>query len=69
VECYKDPIFGFDVPKSCPEVPEDVLYPARSWHSENDYWTKYKQLASRFISNMKKFKDTPGEVVAAGPKI
>jgi phosphoenolpyruvate carboxykinase (ATP) len=69
VECYKDPIFGFDVPKSCPEVPEDVLYPARSWHNENDYWTKYKQLASRFISNMKKFKDTPGEVVAAGPKI
>jgi phosphoenolpyruvate carboxykinase (ATP) len=63
-------MFGFQVPKTCPNVPEDVLYPARSWQKEDDYWKKYRQLASRFASNMKKFeKDTPPEVIAAGPKL
>ena len=70
VEYYTDPIFGFQVPKECPDVPEDVLYPARSWHQEEEYWKKYRQLASRFISNMKRFEeDTSLEVVSAGPKI
>jgi phosphoenolpyruvate carboxykinase (ATP) len=70
VEYYTDPVFGFQVPKSCPDVPEDVLYPARSWQKEGDYWKKYRQLASRFINNMKKFEgETPQEVIAAGPKI
>lgn len=70
VEYYADPVFGFQVPKACPDVPENVLYPARSWQNEENYWKKYKQLASRFVSNMKKFEgDTPPEVIAAGPKI
>jgi phosphoenolpyruvate carboxykinase (ATP) len=70
VEYYVDPVFGFQVPKTCPNVPEDVLFPARSWQKEGDYWKKYHQLASRFISNMKKFEaDTPQEVIQAGPKI
>ena len=70
VEFYSDPVFGFEVPKTCPEVPEEVMYPARSWHKEEDYWKKYRQLASRFIDNMKKFEaDTPREVIAAGPKL
>jgi phosphoenolpyruvate carboxykinase (ATP) len=70
VEYYTDPVFGFEVPKTCPEVPEEVMYPARSWQKETEYWKKYKQLASRFIDNMKKFETgTPQEVIAAGPKI
>jgi phosphoenolpyruvate carboxykinase (ATP) len=70
VEYYTDPVFGFQVPKTCPDVPEDLLYPARAWQNEEDYWKKYRQLAFRFVSNMKKFEeDTPREVIAAGPKI
>jgi phosphoenolpyruvate carboxykinase (ATP) len=70
VEYYTDPVFGFQVPKTCPGVPEDVLYPARAWQNEDDYWKKYMQLAFRFINNMKKFEeDTPKEVIAGGPKI
>ncbi len=70
VEFYTDPVFGFEVPKTCPDVPEDVMFPSRSWQKETEYWKKYKQLASRFIDNMKKFEmDTPREVMAAGPKI
>jgi phosphoenolpyruvate carboxykinase (ATP) len=70
VEFYTDPVFGFEVPKICPDVPEDVMFPSRSWQKETEYWKKYKELASRFIDNMKKFEmDTPREVIAAGPKI
>jgi phosphoenolpyruvate carboxykinase (ATP) len=69
-EFYLDPVFGYEVPKTCPNVPDDVLYPSRAWHDEGEYWKKYKQLASRFIDNMKKYAaDTPKELVAAGPRI
>jgi phosphoenolpyruvate carboxykinase (ATP) len=68
VDFVKDPIFGFEVPKSCPDVPGDVLDPASSWPSRKAYMDKYTQLAARFIDNFKKFApDTPDPVVAAGP--
>jgi phosphoenolpyruvate carboxykinase (ATP) len=70
VEYYTDPVFGFEVPKSCPEVPDDVLYPATAWPSKELYDTKYRQLAARFIDNFRRFDDhTPLEIVGAGPKI
>jgi phosphoenolpyruvate carboxykinase (ATP) len=70
VEYYVDPIFQFEIPTSCPNVPEDVLYPAKSWTRQEDYWKRYKQLASRFIDNMKKYElDTPLEIIQAGPKL
>jgi phosphoenolpyruvate carboxykinase (ATP) len=70
VDYYSDPIFGFQVPKSCPNVPENVLYPAESWPSEEQYNEKYRQLAARFIENFKKFKeDATAEVYNAGPRI
>ncbi|MGD8586021.1 MAG: phosphoenolpyruvate carboxykinase (ATP) [Chloroflexota bacterium] len=70
VEYYEDPVFGFHVPKSCPDVPADVLYPAESWPSKSEYDSKYRQLAARFVNNFKKFADAcPPEVCAAGPEI
>jgi phosphoenolpyruvate carboxykinase (ATP) len=69
VEYYVDPVFGFEVPKSCPGVPEEVMVPSRSWQDEDEYWKKYKQLASRFVDNMKKFEpDLSKGVIEAGPK-
>ncbi len=70
VEYYEDPVFGFQVPKTCPGVPEGVLYPAKSWASEAEYHRKYAQLAARFIDNFKKFApDCPPEVLTGGPRI
>lgn len=70
VEYYTDPIFLYQIPKTCPNVPDEVLYPAQAWTKPDDYWKRYKQLASRFIDNMKKFEaDTPRIIVEAGPKI
>jgi len=69
VKYRKDKLFGFDVPLSCPDVPADVLDPAESWGSKDEYWKKYDALAARYIENFKLFADgCSPEVVAAGPK-
>jgi phosphoenolpyruvate carboxykinase (ATP) len=70
VEYSTDPIFGFLVPQTCPGVPEAVLKPASSWPSNETYMQKYRELASRFIDNFKKFeRETPAEVRNSGPRI
>lgn len=70
VEFYTDPIFGFEVPKSCPNVPDSVLIPGESWPSKKEYDDKYRQLAARFIDNFKKYAPKCSqEVKEAGPKL
>ncbi len=69
VEYRKDKLFGFEVPMTCPGVPEDVLDPANTWGSKDDYWKTYDGLAARYIENFKLYEDgCSQEVVAAGPK-
>ena len=70
VSYYTDPVFGFAVPEHCPDVPDEVLYPARAWADTNAYWDTYRQLAARFIGNFRKFAhDCPPELVQAGPTL
>jgi phosphoenolpyruvate carboxykinase (ATP) len=70
VEFYTDPVFGFQVPKHCPGIPDSVLFPASSWPSEDAYMKRYTSLAARFIDNFKKYADScPVEVVNSGPQI
>lgn len=70
VEYTTDPIFGFQVPKSCPNVPEDVLDPAYSWPSYESYMKRYRSIAVRFIDNFKKYADgASAYVMEAGPKL
>ena len=69
VEYRKDKLFGFDVPTACPEVPPEVLDPANTWGSKDEYWRKYDALAARYIENFKLFASgCPDEVRNAGPK-
>ncbi|MGA9365580.1 MAG: phosphoenolpyruvate carboxykinase (ATP) [Bacteroidota bacterium] len=70
VKYSRDPIFGFGIPETCDEIPASVLNPASSWPSKETYMQKYKQLASRFIENFKRFEERcPPETIAAGPKL
>jgi phosphoenolpyruvate carboxykinase (ATP) len=70
VEYFTDPVFYFQVPVTCPEVPEGVLNPASSWSSQEAYMKRYRSLASRFIDNFKKFDDQASdEIKSSGPKI
>lgn len=70
VEYREDPVFGFQVPVHCPGVPDEVLQPSNSWPREEKYWKRYRQLASRFADNFRKFAaQCPPEVREAGPRL
>jgi len=69
VKYRKDKLFNFEVPNSCPDVPEDVLEPSSSWGNKDEYWKKYDALVARFNENFKLFeKGCSKEVISAGPK-
>ena len=69
VKYRKDKLFGYEVPTSCPDVPQDVLDPSNGWGDKKEYWKKYDALAARFIENFKLFSEgCSAEVLAAGPK-
>ncbi len=69
VQYRKDKLFGYEVPLTCPDVPEDVLDPSAAWGNKDDYWKKYDALAARFTENFKLFADgCSKEVIDAGPK-
>ncbi len=69
VEYHKDPVFGFDVPKSCEGVPSDILDPANTWPSRDEYFKKYDALAARFIENFKLMSaECPPHIVESGPR-
>jgi phosphoenolpyruvate carboxykinase (ATP) len=65
-----DPIFGFEVPQRCPDVPDDVLNPRATWADADAYDVQVRKLAGLFAENFESFADrATEEVVAAGPKI
>jgi phosphoenolpyruvate carboxykinase (ATP) len=64
-----DPVFGFEVPTECEGIPAQILNPASTWPSQQDYDRKYQALAARFIENFKLMTEgCPEDVVKAGPK-
>ena len=69
VEYKKDPVFGFDVPVQCEGVPSQILDPANTWPSREEYFRKYDALAARFIENFKlMMAECPEHILEAGPK-
>jgi len=69
VKFRKDKVFNFDIPRTCPNVPDDVLDPSNAWGNKKEYWMKYDALASRYIENFKVFiEGCPEDIVNAGPK-
>lgn len=65
-----DPIFGFDVPTSCPNVPSDILHPRNTWTNKDAYDRQSADLAKRFNSNFEQFADKASpEILSAAPKV
>jgi phosphoenolpyruvate carboxykinase (ATP) len=70
VETFTDPIFGLDIPVSCPGVPDDVLNPRNTWKRPEDYDKKARELAGLFIENFKEYENfVSKEVKNSGPKM
>jgi phosphoenolpyruvate carboxykinase (ATP) len=66
----QDPIFGFDVPMECEDVPSRILDPANTWPNREEYHRKYAALAARFIENFKLMQDgCPKGLAESGPKL
>ena len=70
VQLKTDPIFGLQVPVSCPNVPDEVLDPRGTWKNPKAYDEKARELAEQFIENFKEYEESVGpEIIAAGPQI
>ena len=68
VEYTLDPIFNVYVPKTCPNVPDEILDPRNVWKDKAAYEASAKSLAEKFHENFKKYKDMPENIVNAGPR-
>ena len=67
VEFVKEPSFGFYIPTSCPDVPQEVLNPRNVWKDVAAYDQQAAMLAGKFQDNFNRF-DVPDEIRNAGPK-
>lgn len=68
VDYVLDPIFNVYIPKSCPEVPSEILDPRNVWKDPSEYEKAAHTLAEKFRENFKKYDDMPANIVNAGPK-
>jgi phosphoenolpyruvate carboxykinase (ATP) len=70
VECEKDPIFGVDVPTTCPNVPGDVLSPRSTWSDRDAYDEQANKLARMFVENFRLFEnEVSDDVKKAAPRV
>lgn len=68
-ETQPDPIFGVNVPVSCPDVPSEVLQPRNTWSDQEAYDRQAADLARRFNENFKKYEAGVSDAVrAVAPK-
>lgn len=64
------PVFGFHMPTTCPNVPEEILIPANTWNDKEDYMKKAYELAAMFVKNFEKYASQANEeILAAAPKL
>ncbi|MEX2541286.1 MAG: phosphoenolpyruvate carboxykinase (ATP) [Trueperaceae bacterium] len=65
-----DPLFGFEVPLSCPDVPAGILGPRGTWQDGVVYDEQARSLAAMFQENFRRFEaHVSPEVVRAGPRL
>lgn len=69
VDYWKDPLFGFEIPKRCPGVPEEVLNPQTTWNDPAKYEISALNLAQRFVKNFSEFENIPQNILNASPRI
>ena len=70
VDFEMHPIFGLDMPKECPNVPNEILNPMNTWSNISAYISKSIQLAHSFHLNFEKFaNEASEEIINGGPLI
>ncbi len=70
VSFEKHPLFGFEMPTTCPDVPAEILNPRNTWEDKEAYDMKAKNLGMQFINNFKKYAEgVTEEILSAAPKV
>ncbi|MFD1818719.1 phosphoenolpyruvate carboxykinase (ATP) [Pseudarcicella hirudinis] len=54
------PIFGLEIPETCPNVPSELLNPENTWKDKAEYKVKAIALKNAFQENFKKYSGIPG---------
>jgi len=69
VEFNALPVFGLNMPSTCPNVPDEILNPRNTWEDKDAYDAKAQTLAVGFVQNFEQYKDQANdEIMAAAPK-
>ena len=62
------PVFGLQMPTTCPNVPSEILNPRNTWSNAADYDQKANELAQKFIKNFEQYAEgVSPEILAAAP--
>lgn len=61
----KDPRFGLQVPRTCPDVPDELLWPEQTWADAQAYDRTAEKLAELFRENFANFEHMAPETVKA----
>ena len=70
VSTHEHPVFGLQVPASCPGVPDAVLDVRSTWADGEAYDAMAEDLAARFASNFEQFEGEATEEMKEGaPKV
>jgi len=68
IPTQQDKFFRLHVPKSCPDVPAEVLTPKNTWDDKDAYDEKARDLAGRFRKNFEQYEEYVSDKVKdAGP--
>jgi phosphoenolpyruvate carboxykinase (ATP) len=65
----RDPVFGFEVPQQCGEVPVELLRLRHSWGDPTAYDAQARELARRFVKNFEQYANAAPDIASAGPKV
>ena len=70
VEYETHPVFGMQIPTTCPGVPSEILNPRSTWLDKTAYDEAAKKLALQFIQNFEKYASgVTDEILAAAPAV
>jgi len=69
VPTVEDPVFGLQIPTTCPGIPENLLLPRNAWADKAAYDTGATRLAGLFQENFRQFSgQVSADVLAGGPR-
>lgn len=70
VEYKQHEVFGLNMPATCPNVPDEILFPRNTWEDKNEYDKTAQELAKKFNKNFEKFAEYANdEIMTGAPKI